>query len=491
MRFPTELKKIKYELEKHAEKMGLDFFPVVFEVVEFDEMNAIASRGGFPTRYPHWRFGMEYERLSKSYAYGLHKIYEMVINNDPCYAYLLEGNNIVDQKIVIAHVYAHCDFFKNNFWFQKTNRKMMDEMANHASRIWKFIEKYGYEKVEKFIDICLSIENLIDVHSVHFSGRTQVSESDADARIKVDRLRSKDYMESFINPPEFIAGMRKKKEDELAKKKEMRFTPQKDILQFLIENARLQKWEQDILSVIREESYYFAPQGQTKIMNEGWASYWHSKIMTSKALNDAEIIDYADHHSGTLGVRPGSINPYKLGLELFRAIEERWNKGKFGTEYMECEDYEEKRKWDKKTGLGMEKIFEVRKTHNDITFIDDFLTPEFCLEHKLFVYSYNNEKNVYEISDREFRNIKSQLLLSLTNFGKPVILVDSSNYKNRGELLLTHNFSGAELNALYAKSTLENIYKIWQKPVNIHTRINDIKVIMTFDGEKHETSTVQ
>ena len=98
---------------------------------------------GFPNRYPHLRFGMEYERLSKSFAYGLHKIDEMVTNNDPCYAYLLQCNNYVDQKIVMAHVYGHCDFFKNNFWFSKTSRKMMDEMANHATKVRKYIDKQG------------------------------------------------------------------------------------------------------------------------------------------------------------------------------------------------------------------------------------------------------------------------------------------------------------------------------------------------------------
>ncbi len=125
----------------------------------------VASYGGFPNRYPHWRWGMEYEQLSKGYEYGLSKIYELVINNDPCYAYLLESNAEVDQKLVMAHVYGHCDFFKNNFYFQHTNRRMMDEMANHATRVRRWVDKVGIEKVEDFIDRALSLENLIDYHS--------------------------------------------------------------------------------------------------------------------------------------------------------------------------------------------------------------------------------------------------------------------------------------------------------------------------------------
>ena len=123
------------KIEGVARSYGLDFYPVIFEMVDFETMNEVAAFGGFPTRYPHWRFGMEYESLSKGYRYGLSKIYEMVINNNPCYAYLLESNALVDQKLVMAHVYAHCDFFKNNISFSKTNRKMMDETANHAARI--------------------------------------------------------------------------------------------------------------------------------------------------------------------------------------------------------------------------------------------------------------------------------------------------------------------------------------------------------------------
>jgi stage V sporulation protein R len=122
---------------------------------------------------------MEYERLSKSYAYGLHRIYEMVINTDPCYAYLLASNRMVDQKMVMAHVYGHVDFFKNNYWFAHTNRKMLDEMANHATRIRRHVERCGLEPVEDFIDACLSLDNLIDIHAAGIRRRPwQTGESE-------------------------------------------------------------------------------------------------------------------------------------------------------------------------------------------------------------------------------------------------------------------------------------------------------------------------
>ena len=154
-------------IEELARGYGLDFFETIFEMCTYEEINMIASYGGFPTRYPHWRFGMEYLQMQKSYEYGLSKIYEMVINTDPSYAYLMDCNLMVDQKLVMAHVFGHVDFFKNNAWFAHTNRKMLDEMANHATRIRRIIDRHGHSEVEAFIDAALSIDNLIDPYQDH------------------------------------------------------------------------------------------------------------------------------------------------------------------------------------------------------------------------------------------------------------------------------------------------------------------------------------
>jgi len=298
-RLPPHLSDIQREIERYAKGFGLEFYETIFEVLGYDEINMVAAYGGFPNRYPHWRFGMEYEQLSKGYEYGLSKIYEMVINNNPSYAYLLESNMDVDQKLVMAHVYGHVDFFKNNYSFQHTNRKMMDEMANHATRLRRIIDKVGIEPVETFIDRCLSLENLINQHAPHFPAKSR--EEAPDRPIEVRGFKTdREYMSQFINPKEFLEEQRKKLEDERAQKKKFPEKPERDVLAFLIEHAPLERWEADVLSVIREEAYYFAPQGQTKICNEGWASYWHSTIMTTRALKDSEIVDYADHHSGTM-----------------------------------------------------------------------------------------------------------------------------------------------------------------------------------------------
>ncbi|MCP3164493.1 SpoVR family protein [Myxococcus qinghaiensis] len=485
---------LRDEIHGYAKEFGLDFFDTVFEMVSYDEMNMVAAYGGFPTRYPHWRWGMEYEQLAKGYEYGLSKIYELVINNDPCYAYLMESNPEVDQKLVMAHVYGHCDFFKNNFSFRHTNRRMIDEMANHATRVRRWVDKIGVEKVEDFIDRTLSLENLIDQHSPHIR-------RNPDPKRVADELKAnegvegfkvgREYMRGYINPSEFLDSQRKKVEDEKQRAKKFPERPQRDVLLFLLEEAPLEPWESDILAILREEAHYFAPQGQTKIMNEGWASYWHSTIMTRRALRDDEIIDYADHHSGTMGTRPGAINPYKLGIELWRDIEERWNKGRFGKEWDECDDLRARRSWDKKSGAGREKIFEVRKHYNDITFIDTFLTPEFAMEQKLFVYGFNDKRNSWEILDREFRKVKSKLLQGLTNFGQPIIEVVDANHENRGELLLAHKHDGQDLKGDYARETLKNLQSLWRRPVNIITRYDNKGVMLRFDGTTQTEKKVE
>ncbi|HVL11749.1 MAG TPA: SpoVR family protein [Gemmata sp.] len=659
---PPHLRVLKDEIEGYAREYGLDFFETIFEVVDADDLNEIAAYGGFPTRYPHWSFGMQYEELKKGYEYGLSKIYEMVINNDPCYAYLMRCNHTVDQKLVMAHVYGHClapetkviteagvvpitdvrvgdlvlthtgefkpvrvvarrhfkgpiyrvrvegaeesvritgehpvavlhesglewvpaselgggmfvglpqpklalvgvesprpglwvpvgeedhchierdgftwqcilapkveqydgyvynfsvaedesytlaagfavhncDFFKNNAYFNHTTRKMMDEIANHAARIRHYVERFGEDEVEAFLDKCMSIDDLIDIHSVAIKRRDDHSkydftpaphEGDADDG-QPRKFKAKPYMADYINPREAL----KAEDDERKRLTEQRVSqfpdhPEKDVLLFLIENAPLKNWQRDILSIVRDEAYYFYPQGQTKIINEGWASYWHSTIMTQKVLEPSEVIDYADHHSGTMATSSRRLNPYKLGIELLRDIERRWNMGQFGPEWENCDDMDKKRTWDKQLGLGRQKIFEVRKIHNDITFIDTFLTPEFCKEYKLFSFNYNEHGSNYVIESREFQKVKQRLLFSLTNFGKPWIYVIDGNYRNRGELLLRHEHNGVDLKVDEARDTLTNLQYIWSRPVHIETVFDGNPTLLSFDGTEH-TQTV-
>ena len=480
MSLPPHLMELHAEIREYAEDYGLDAYDIIFELVSAEEMSMVAAYGGFPTRYPHWKWGMEYDSLSKGYTYGLQKIYELVINTDPCYAYLMESNGITDQKLVMAHVYGHCDFFKTNVYFSHTNRRMLDQMANHAARIRRYIDRHGVDAVEGFIDHVLTLENLIDAQSVFMTKSARpkpvagppVEESKAVPLIPTERS----YLRNFINPADFVAAQKKKRDPA---------TPQRDVLLFLMERAPLAPWQRDVVEIVRDEAYYFLPQMQTKIMNEGWASYWHSTIMTKRALKDSELIDYAASHSGTMGMQPGRVNPYKLGLELYRHIEDRWNKGQFGKEWDDCDDFATRSRWDKQLGLGRKKIFEVRKIYNDATFIDEFLTEDFAREQKLFTYGVNKKSGDWEIQSREFKKIKRKLLFGLTNFGQPRISVLDANWDNRGELLLLHAHEGVDLQHNWAQDTLTSLSKVWGRPVLIATKSEDKGVVLRFDGTTH------
>jgi stage V sporulation protein R len=220
-------------------------------------------------------------------------------------------------------------------------------------------------------------------------------------------------------------------------------------------------------------------------MNEGWASFWHSRMMTQDVCDWSEIIDYADNNAGVMATSNGRLNPYKLGVELFRSVEERWNKGQFGREWEECSDLDVKKNWDLRLGLGREKVFEVRALYNDVTFIDEFLTPEFAIEHKLFTFDWSNRNDRFEIATREFRAVKEKLLAQLTNFGNPFIYVEDGNFDNRGELLLTHDHRGVDLRADYAKETLNSLVRVWRRPVCIATQTDNKKVLLRYDGKDH------
>ncbi len=489
---PKEILKWRDSIRKNAVDAGLDFFEVIFEMVDYREMNELAALGGFPVRYPHWRFGMDYDRLSKSYTYGLSKIYEMVINTDPCYAYLLTSNSLLDQKLVMAHVYGHSDFFKNNVYFAHTNRKMLDEMANHAVRVRRHQERIGVDVVEEFMDACMSIDNLLDPHGTAIRRDRKPQEAEQIAEeASIKKIPTKSYLDKYVNPKSYLDDQKKKIEEGKVQSEKFPERPQRDVLGFFLEHAPLKSWQQDCLSIVREEALYYLPQGQTKIMNEGWASYWHAKLMTEKIMNDSEVIDFACTHSGTMATPPGGLNPYKLGIEIFRDIEERWNRGQFGKEWEECADYQQRRTWDKKLGQGREKIFEVRRLYNDLTFIDTFLTEDFCRRNKLFSFGFNKRSGDYEIESREFKKVKQQLLSQLTNFGQPVIEVVDANFRNRGELLMKHQFDGAELRADYAQKVLRNLAKLWGRPVSLETVVEEKPVRIHLEGDQFKEEDLQ
>lgn len=462
---------------------GLTFYPPIIQKVRYDEMSEIAAYGGFPHRYPHWYWGMQHEELQRGYEHNQHRIYELVVNTNPCVMYLMSSNTMVDNVTVVAHATGHNDFFYNNIFFSPTDENMMNNLADNGTRIRKYMYRWGKEKVTEFIDHVLRIQTLIDPAKAWTQREIQEPiikdkrDYDFPRRLKVDANRS--HMEDWINPKSFIEEEYKRIEkQELAKELELFQMSDKDIFGFLKDYARLKPWQQDIISMLYEESMYFSPQRATKTLNEGWASFIDYELMTRQGLvslgqksQDMGIVEYAIHKMGVLGGKY-STNPYKTGFYLLLDIEERWNKGQFGTEWEQCKNMRQKEEWDLKTNLGKQKVFEVRKYYNDVTFINEFFTQEFC--DKFEYYEYKHYPNgEWKIESRDAKRIKRKLLQKHVNGGLPDIRIVDPNHRNKGYLLLQHYNNELDDRVLYepyARSVLNSIHYLWGREVMLATK---------------------
>ena len=434
---PADLRHQARITESAARSVGLDFFEVVFEMLDAADVNAVAAYGGFPVRYPSWRFGMDYERLQKGYEYGLSKIYELVINNDPTYAYLVRSNSMMEQKLVMAHVMGHADFFKHNVWFGPTQRSMVEQMSYHAARIRSFVEVYGQDKVERFLDVALGLDELIDPYlplreSRRADRKREAILSPAErARLDFERRWGDGGEDPHPGPQPIGSAPPTRSSSDL---------PTFDILGFLVEHACLADWQVEILRIVRAEAYYFVPQRLTKIMNEGWASYWHSHLLTHGLLGPSEIVDFADCHAGATAVAPGQLNPYKLGIELFRHAHARGD-----------------------------DLFQLRRVHNDVSFIDHVVDEDFARSNQLFIYRRNARTGKNVVVDRDWVAIKEQLLRELSWCGSPRIQLVEADADGEGGLLLVHQHEGRDLKLDEAGAQLKTLAQVWGGPVHLLT----------------------
>ena len=448
---PPALKYQAVIIEDAARRAGLDFFDVVFELLDAKDVNGVAAYGGFPVRHPSWRFGMEYERLEKGRQWGLSKIYELVINNDPTYAYLVRSNSLMEQKLVMAHVYGHADFFKHNLWFAPTERKMLDAMANHSTRVRRYIDAIGLEAVEQFLDRVLSLDTLIDPflprrEQSHSPGArwTQPPPSERALRA-LDALSTPPIGEAPVPAAELAVEPRRPR------------LPTYDVLGFIEELAPLEAWQRDLVHLVRAEAYYFAPQRMTKIMNEGWASYWHSRLLTGGILDASEVLDFADCHSSATHCAPGQLNPYKLGLELFRHAEQRG-----------------------------EDIFRLRCVHNDVSLVHKLVDEEFA---ERFLRSLVQRPGPDAPGTApDWRAIKSWCLQQLAWGGLPQIELVEAGTEAKGELVFVHHHDGRDLSLARAQGSLLNLAALWGRPVTLYTLLEKQGKKLTVRG--HEVTVV-
>ncbi len=462
---PDQIKAFERAIEEIGEVargFGLDFYPMRFEIVPADVLYTFGAYG-MPTRYSHWSFGKAFHRMKMDYDLNLSRIYELVINNDPCYAFFLEGNSLIQNKMIAAHVIAHCDFFKNNIRFSQTNRQMVESMAASAERIRQYEIEYGPLEVEKILDAAMSIQEHIDPALVKPPRRRPEEKN----RTRGERHGPRTPYDDLWN----LDG----KSEPLREERRRRFPehPQKDLLLFILEHSHeLSDWQRDILTIVRNEMFYFWPQIETKIMNEGWATYWHLRIMRELDLTEEETIEFAKLHSMVVQPSRHMINPYLLGLKIFEDIEKRWNEP---TE-------EAQRRYGRQPGKGREKIFEVREIDSDISFLRNYLTKELVEEMDLYIYQ--KVGNEWTIVEKDWEKVRDQMVASKVNGGFPYIVVEDGDYLKNGELYLKHQYEGIELDLKYVERTLPYVYTLWGRAVHLETVVEERPVLFTYDGKR-------
>jgi stage V sporulation protein R len=469
----TELDQLRQAIDDiwgASESTGLDPFPIHFEIVPASVMYEIGAYG-LPGRFSHWTHGKAFHQMKTMYDYGLSKIYELIINTNPAQAYLMEGNSLIQNKLVIAHVIGHSDFFKCNAYFQHTNRQMAETAGVTAERIRSYEFAHGQQAVEQFLDAVLSVHEHIDPNL-----RVIRSPRNPKGRPDKARRRGTDYDDLWL--------MRDKEEQTAVPVgRKIPEEPEKDILLFLLEWAPdMEDWQRDVLNIVRNEMLYFLPQMQTKIMNEGWASYFHSRILRDMDLTPEEHIEFTRLHASVLSPSPRgtSINPYYVGFKIWEDIERRWNgdlREDERREYREGNHGE----WPYRD-QGREKMFEVRELENDVSFLRNYLTRHMVDE--LDMYLYRREGDEWIIVEKDWRKVRDSIVESMTNFGFPYLVVEDGDYHRARELYLRHCYDGRELDQNYALRTLRHLHQLWGRPVHIETIVDESPVIWTYDGEK-------
>lgn len=455
-----ELHRAIAEITEIASGFGLDFYPMRYEICPADIVYTFGAYG-MPTRFSHWSFGKQFHKMKLQYDLGLSQIYELVINSDPCYAFLLHTNSLTQNKLIIAHVLAHCDFFKNNVRFSNTRRDMVESMTATAERIMNYELIHGKEEVERFLDAALAIQEHIDPSIIKHKHNEELDEEN---EITVRKT-----------PYDDLWGIDYKEPDNkkiLKKRKKFPLSPEKDLLLFIQEySTELEEWQRDILTMMREEMLYFWPQIETKIMNEGWATFWHQRILREMDLTTDEAIEFSLLNANVVQPSKTSINPYYLGLKIYEDIERRYN-----------DPSEEMLRLGVKPQSGIEKMFEVREIESDISFIRNYLTKDLVKQEDLYLFEKKDGK--YIVTDKDYEHVRDRLVSMRVNGSFPYIVVDDGDYSRNGELYLKHGYEGTELDPQYLENVLPYIYQLWGRPVYMETFLDNKPMVYMYDGKK-------
>ena len=442
-----------------AREYGLDPFPTHFEMVPPDIMSEMGSYG-IPGHFSHWTYGRAFHILKTQYDYGLIRIYEMVVNSNPAHAFLLDNNSLAINLKVAAHVNAHVDFFKNNFLFQETQRNMPTLSSLRAERIREYENKYGTAAIEQFLDACLTITEHINPGKFN-----RLSPSDQLSKWKNEfKTQKKPKRTEFDEIYELDPLFKKSTQETKPGKMPFPLHPDKDILGFIRDFAPdLEDWQRDVIDIVREESYYFYPQARTKIMNEGWASFWHAQIMQEMRhrghITPAQAEEWWIVHQGVVQPMKDRLNPYFFGYVMFHYLSEYFN-GQLTdeeTDWLRVHDYPTYPRYhgDFKNSPGLQEIRRIMMTNDDASFIGDYFNaiPARRMQAYLYDTEEGGNETSYVITTTDWDQVRDYLVAERANNGRPYIVVQNADFEDRQELLLHHQFDGRELDAGYVKKT--------------------------------------
>jgi stage V sporulation protein R len=428
-------------IEELAARSGLTFNPVDFEAVPDSFMMEIAIYG-LPVRMPHWSFGVRYIYQLIQRRMGHSRLFEVVFPGNPGHAYLAESNGLAENILVTAHVLGHADFSRNNLLFrrcqQQVSERIVEHAASHARQIQETIEAHGAQRVEAVLDAALALEQHIDVDQE--LRRERYAEYLADPRQILDDSFRRRF--AALEPAPVSSGMERKRAP-------IPPHPERDLLWFVANYApEMESWERDIFLAVREESFYFYPVFATQIMNEGWASYWHARLLReADFVPQQSYLDAIKCHSDV--VRPIaaeqqvslSVNPYHLGFAMWEKIVEQ---------------------------DGLEAARRIMEQDDDFAFVRNHLTRELADELGLFRYSARSDGQI-KVLEHDLTALHEALLAPKYNFGAPV--VSAAHMRNDGTLELTHDSStdGRGLDLERSRKVLDYLQKVWRRPIVLTT----------------------
>ena len=439
----SSLKEYAVQLEELARACGLDYYPVHFEEVPDSFMMEIAVYG-LPVRMPHWSFGVRYIYQLVQHRMGHSRLFEVVFPGNPGRAYLARNNSLQENTLVTAHVLGHADFSKNNDLFRRSQEqvgyKIVEQAAGHARRIGAAIQEHGEQRVEGVLDAALALEAHIDC----FKGlqRQRYPEYKPENTFAVD--------DSFQKRFDALPNDKAEPERNTTRQRApIPPHPERDLLWFIAQYApELEDWERDIFLAVREESFYFYPVFACQIMNEGWASYWHARLLReADFLPQNQYLDAVKTHSDV--VRPHaagqqsalSVNPYHLGFTLWEKIIER---------------------------EGLEHALKIRSEDDDFSFVRNQLDQDMVRELELFKYEVDS-KGTVKVVESELEDIHEAILAPKYNFGAPAVLAARVGVDGSLELEHQHETDGRGLDVDRTGKVLDYIHKMWRRPVTLHT----------------------